>query len=101
MQFLQLFFTFVKIGLFTIGGGYAMIPLIQSEVIAHEWLAQQQLVDFIAVSESTPGPFAINIATFVGMQTYGILGALATTIGVVLPSFVIILIIAKFFLSFR
>lgn len=101
MQFLQLFFTFVKIGLFTIGGGYAMIPLIQSEVIANEWLTQQQLVDFIAVSESTPGPFAINIATFVGMQTYGILGALATTIGVVLPSSVIILIIAKFFLSFR
>ena len=96
-----MFFTFLKIGLFTIGGGYAMIPLIQSEVLANGWLTQQQLVDFIAVSESTPGPFAINIATFVGMKTYGVLGALATTTGVILPSFVIILLIAKFFLSFR
>lgn len=97
----KIFLVFAKIGAFTFGGGYAMIPLIQSEVLANEWLTQQQLVDFIAVSESTPGPFAINIATFVGMQTYGIPGALATTIGVILPSFVIILIIAKFFLSFR
>ena len=93
MSFLHLFFTFLKI---TIGGGYAMIPLIQSEVLANGWLTQQQLVDFIAVSESTPGPFAINIATFVGMKTYGVLGALATTTGVILPSFVIILLIAKF-----
>ena len=101
MQFLSLFLTFLKIGLFTIGGGYAMIPLIQDEVLSHGWLTQQQLVDFIAVSESTPGPFAINIATFVGMETYGILGALATTLGVIAPSLVIILLIAKFFLSFR
>ena len=101
MSFLHLFFTFLKIGLFTIGGGYAMIPLIQSEVLGKGWLTQQQLVDFIAVSESTPGPFAINIATFVGMKTYGVLGALATTTGVILPSFVIILLIAKFFLTFR
>ncbi len=101
MQLLSLFFTFFKIGLFTIGGGYAMIPLIQREVVANGWLTQQQLVDFIAVSESTPGPFAINIATFVGMETGGILGALVTTLGVITPSFIIILVIAKYFLTFR
>ena len=101
MQLLSLFFTFFKIGLFTIGGGYAMIPLIQREVVANGWLTQQQLVDFIAVSESTPGPFAINIATFVGMETGGILGALMTTLGVITPSFIIILVIAKYFLTFR
>ncbi len=101
MELFALFFTFLKIGLFTIGGGYAMIPLIQREVLANGWLTQEQLVDFIAVSESTPGPFAINIATFVGMETHGILGAIMTTLGVVLPSFVIILVIAKYFLTFR
>ena len=100
MSFLHLFFTFLKIGLFTIGGGYAMIPLIQSEVLGNGWLTQQQLVDFIAVSESTPGPFAINIATFVGMKTYGVLGALATTTGVILPSFVIICLLRNFFCLF-
>ncbi len=101
MEILTLFFTFMKIGLFTIGGGYAMIPLIQDEVLTHGWLTQQQFIDFIAVAESTPGPFAINIATFVGMESGGVLGALATTSGVVLPSFGIILLVAKFFLTFR
>ncbi len=101
MQLLSLFLTFFKIGLFTIGGGYAMIPLIQRDVVANGWLTQQQLVDFIAVSESTPGPFAINIATFVGMKTNGVLGALMTTLGVILPSFIIILVIAKYFMTFR
>ena len=101
MQLLYLFWTFFKIGLFTIGGGYAMIPLIQRDVVANGWLSQQQLVDFIAVSESTPGPFAINIATFVGMKTYGVFGALMTTLGVILPSFIIILVIAKYFMTFR
>lgn len=101
MQLLSLFVTFFKIGLFTIGGGYAMIPLIQREVVSNGWLTQQQLVDFIAVSESTPGPFAINIATFVGMETSGVLGALMTTLGVIMPSFIIILVVAKYFLTFR
>ena len=100
MEFLSLFFAFVKIGLFTIGGGYAMIPLIQDEVLAHGWLTQDQLIDFIAVAESTPGPFAINIATFIGTKTYGVLGAIATTMGVVLPSFVIISVISLFFEQF-
>lgn len=104
MIFLQLFWTFFKIGLFTIGGGYAMIPLISSEVVGNGWLTEQALIDFIAVSESTPGPFAINIATFVGSAvggSYGawgsFLGAVCTTTSVILPSLIIIFIIAKFF----
>ena len=93
MMLLQLFWTFLKIGAFTFGGGYAMIPMIQSEVLTHQWISAQQVVDFIAISESTPGPFAVNIATFVGMQTAGFWGAFASTLGVVLPSFLIILLI--------
>jgi chromate transporter len=101
MIFIQLFATFFKIGLFTIGGGYAMIPMIQDEVVKNGWLAVGELVDFIAIAESTPGPFAVNIATFVGMEQAGILGAACATLGVVLPSFIIILLIAKFFMSFK
>lgn len=95
IKLLLLFWTFFKIGLFTIGGGYAMIPMINDEVISRGWLTQEELVDFMGIAESTPGPFAINIATFVGMNEYGVLGAIFTTIGVVLPSFIIILIISK------
>ena len=91
MIYFDLFFTFLKIGLFTIGGGYAMLPMIREEVSSHGWLSQSELIDFIAVSESTPGPFAVNIATFVGTRTGGIFGGLCATLGVVLPSFVIIL----------
>lgn len=101
MIYLRLFWTFFKIGLFTIGGGYAMLPLIQSETLAHGWLTQEQIVNFIAVSESTPGPFAVNIATFVGMETGGVPGAVCATAGVVLPSFIIILIVAKCFDKYR
>lgn len=100
-MYLELFITFFKIGLFTIGGGYAMIPLIQQEVVAHGWLTLLELTDFIAVAESTPGPFAVNIATFVGMEMGGLLGALVTTTAVVLPSFIIILFIAKAFTNFQ
>lgn len=95
MIYLQLLWTFFKIGLFTIGGGYAMIPMIKSEVVSVGWLTESKLVDFMAISESTPGPFAINIATFVGFNQAGILGAICSTLGVVLPSFVIIIIVAK------
>lgn len=91
----QLFITFFKIGLFTIGGGYAMIPLIQQEVVQKGWVSITDVMDFIAVSESTPGPFAVNISTFCGITAHGFLGAMAATIGVVLPSFLIILFIAK------
>ena len=101
MIFFDLFFTFLKIGLFTIGGGYAMLPMIQEEVALHGWLDQSELIDFIAVSESTPGPFAVNIATFVGTRTGGIFGGLCATFGVVLPSFVIILIVARCYQKFK
>ncbi len=95
MIYLELFINFLKIGAFTFGGGYAMLPLIQDQVKAHGWLTEEELINFIAVSESTPGPFAINISTYVGMETGGLLGAICATLGVVFPSFVIILIVAK------
>lgn len=78
-----------------------MLPLIQDEVESHSWLTSTELVDFIAVSESTPGPFAVNISTFVGMRTAGFFGALCSTFGVILPSFVIILIVAHCYEKFR
>ena len=93
--FLELFLTFFKIGLFTFGGGYAMLPLIQEEVLAHKWMEVEEIINFIAVSESTPGPFAINCATYVGMETGGVLGAICATLGVVLPSFIIVLLLCK------
>ncbi len=101
MIFLKLFWTFFKIGAFTFGGGYAMIPLIQQEVTRNGWLTPQQVIDFIAVSESTPGPFAVNMSTYVGAEKAGLLGALCTVLGIVLPSFVIILIVAQFFEKFK
>ena len=90
---LKLFFTFFKIGLFTFGGGYSMIPLISEEAV-NFGLEMSDLSNFIAISESTPGPFAINIATFIGYNNFGILGAIVATLGVVLPSFIIMMIIA-------
>ena len=108
MVFLEMFLTFFKVGLFTVGGGYAMLPFIQSEVLAHEWMSEEAIINFIAVSESTPGPFAINIATYVGSQVgaeYGvwgsIFGSFCATLGTVLPSFIIILIVAKCFEKFK
>ncbi|MEG2957365.1 MAG: chromate transporter, partial [Christensenellaceae bacterium] len=87
------------IGLFTIGGGYAMIPLITQEV--SKWIDLTMLSNFIGISESTPGPFAVNIATFIGFETSGILGAFFATLGVVLPSFIIILVISKYYEKFK
>ena len=101
MIFLELFLTFFKIGLFTFGGGYAMLPLIQAEVYAKDWLSAEELINFVAVSESTPGPFAVNIATYIGTETGGLLGAVCATLGVVMPSFLVILIIAKIYDKFR
>ena len=108
MIYLELFFTFLMIGAFTFGGGYAMLPLIQEEVAAKGWVDAAALVDFVAVSESTPGPFAINMATYVGSVVGGegvgvwgsILGAACATLGVVVPSFVVILIVARCFRAF-
>ena len=96
----QLFTVFFKIGLFTFGGGYAMIPLIKAEVISHNWATVSDIIDFIGISESTPGPFAVNIATFIGFNKNGVLGAIAATLGVVLTSLIIILI-SKFFFDFQ
>lgn len=101
MIYLELFLTFLKIGAFTFGGGYAMLPLIQAEVVSHGWMEQQAVIDFIAVSESTPGPFAVNMATYIGSEIGGIFGSVCATTGVVLPSFVIILIVAKCFEKFK
>ncbi len=101
MIYLELFYTFFTIGLFTFGGGYAMLPLIQQKVLENGWLSLEEIVDFVAVSESTPGPFAVNIATYVGTETGGVLGALCATLGVVLPSFLVILIVAKCYIRFK
>lgn len=100
MIYFKLFITFFKIGLFTFGGGYAMIPLIQQEVIGNQWLNMTELTDYIAIAQSTPGPFAVNIATFVGMESGGFFGALITATAVILSSFLIILVIAKMFTNF-
>lgn len=97
---LDLFLTFLKIGTFTFGGGYAMLPMVQQEVLSHGWMKQEEIVNFIAVSEATPGPFAVNVSTYVGSIVAGISGAFFATLGVVLPSFIIILIVAKMFDKF-
>ena len=94
MIYLKLFLTFLEIGAVSFGGGYGMISLIRETVLANGWLTEAQFLNFIAVSESTPGPLAVNMATFIGASQGGILGSLLATLGVVLPSFVIILLIA-------
>ena len=92
---LDLFLTFLKVGAVSFGGGYGMISLLTQEVLDHGWLTQEQLLNFIAVSESTPGPIAINMATFIGYSKAGFFGALLATVGVVLPAFLIILAVAS------
>ncbi len=94
MIYWQLFYEFFLIGLFTFGGGYAMIPLIKDAVLKHGWLTETAFYDFIGVCESTPGPVAVNMATYIGSTTSGILGSVVATFAVVLPSFIIIVLIA-------
>lgn len=94
MIYLELFLTFLQVGAFSFGGGYGMIAMIRELTLMHGWLTEAELINFIAVAESTPGPIAVNMATFVGSSQGGILGSLCATLGVVLPSFIIILIIA-------
>ena len=111
MIFLQLFYTFVKIGLFGFGGGYAMISMIQGEVVTrHEWLSSNEFTDIIAISQMTPGPIGINSATYVGYSAVvnagyshavGILGSTIATASVVLPSFILMVLISKFFLKYQ
>ena len=94
MNYLILFLEFLKIGLFTFGGGYAMIPLVKEAVLKHGWMNEETFLNMIGVSEVTPGPIAINMATYVGSTQGGFLGALLCTLGVVLPSFIIMLLIS-------
>ena len=94
MIYLQLFLEFLKIGLFTFGGGYAMIPLIKETVFKYGWMNEDHFLDMIGLSEVTPGPIAINMATFIGNEQGGFLGAVLATIGVILPAFIIMLIIS-------
>lgn len=104
-KYLILIYSFFKLGLFTFGGGYAMLPLIEKDVVEkRKMITTEEMTDILAVSESTPGPLAINCATFVGYKVGGFFGALLATLGVVLPSFIIILIISMFieqFLAFE
>ena len=97
-ELFSLFFTFFKIGAFTFGGGYAMLSLIEDECVTrHGWMTHEEMADMTAIAESTPGPISINCATHIGYRRFGVLGAALTTLGVVLPSFIIILLIANFF----
>lgn len=94
-KIITLFITFFKIGAFTFGGGYAMIPLIQSEVTdKRKWITEKEILDVIAIAESTPGPIAVNSATFIGYKIAGFWGSFMATLGVILPSYVIILVIS-------
>lgn len=110
MIYLTLFWEYFKIGLFTIGGGYAMLPLVTQIVEKYGWLTNAELLNFIGIAESTPGPFAINLATFIGVKVGGttslgvfgsILGAFVATFAVVLPSLIIIIVVTKLFQKFQ
>ena len=102
MIYLELFWSFSKIGLFSFGGGYAAMPLIQEQVVSsHNWLSMAEFTDLITISQMTPGPIAINSATFVGIKIAGIPGALVSTIGCILPSCIIVMLIAKLYLKYR
>lgn len=97
----ELFYTFFKLGLFTFGGGYAMIPQIKEQVVEKKgWLTNDEMLEILAISESTPGPIAINMATFIGYRQKKVLGSIFATLGVVLPSLIILFIISLFFEAF-
>lgn len=102
MIFIQLFLSFLQIGAFSFGGGYAAMPLIQNQIVdLHHWLDFSEFTDLITISQMTPGPIAINSATFVGIKIAGIPGAIVATIGCVLPSCILVTIIAYFYLKYR
>lgn len=101
MIYWELFRVFFLIGAFTFGGGYAMIAMVQQQVVDRGWMTAEALIDFIAIAESTPGPIAVNLATFVGARMGGVPGALCATLGVVLPSFAVILIVARCYVAFQ
>lgn len=102
MLYLQLFLSFFQVGLFSFGGGYAAVPLIQHQIVeTHQWLELSQFADLITIAEMTPGPIAINCATFVGQQVAGPAGAIICTLGCVLPSFIIVLLLSCLYLKYR
>lgn len=102
MQLLQLFWSFFQIGLFSVGGGYAAMPLIQHQVVElHGWLSMTQFADIITIAEMTPGPIAVNSATFVGIHIAGIPGALIATLGCILPSCIIVMALAHIYFKYR
>ena len=102
MIYLELFWSFLQIGLFSFGGGYAAMPLIQGQVVTdHGWLSMTEFTDLITISQMTPGPIAINSATFVGIKIAGIPGALVAMIGCILPSCIIVTLVAKLYLKYR
>ena len=102
MVYLELFWSFLQIGLFSFGGGYAAMPLIQGQVVTeHGWLSMAEFTDLVTISQMTPGPIAVNSATFVGIKIAGIPGALIATAGCILPSCVIVTLIAKLYLKYR
>ena len=102
MLLLKLFFSFIKVGLFSVGGGYAAIPLIQEQIVdIHKLMTLEEFSDLITIAEMTPGPISINSATFVGARLAGILGSIVCTIGCIIPSFVICLILARFYYKYR
>jgi len=99
---LELFLTFFKVGLFTFGGGYAMIPFLQKEAVElHKWVTYEEFVEVIAVDTVAPGPIAVNLATFIGYKVQGVVGSLVATVGVILPSIVLVVFMAMFFYAFR
>ncbi len=102
MIYLQLFLSFLQVGMFSFGGGYAAMPLIQGQVVTgHHWISMSEFTDLITISQMTPGPIAVNSATFVGIKIAGIPGALAATFGCILPSCIIVTVIAKLYLKYR
>ena len=102
MIYLQLFISFLQIGAFSFGGGYAAMPLIQNQVVqVHPWLSQSEFIDLLTISQMTPGPIAVNSATFVGMRIAGMKGAIVATVGCVLPSCILVTLLAKIYLKYR
>lgn len=101
MIYINLFFIFFKIGLFSIGGGLATLPFLQDLADKYDWITSKELINMIAISESTPGPIGINTATFVGYKATGVLGGIITTLGIITPSIIIIILIAHYFKKFN
>ncbi len=99
MELLLMMFVFMKIGIISFGGGYAMIPFLQYEVVSRGWLTNKEIIDMIAMSQITPGPIATNMATFVGYNQFGVVGAIVATFGVTIPSFILVIVVTKYIIK--